>query len=67
LAQLPGGSGGIGPAEPERIVRAIVTQRRKDAPGVFDGLLEDGKGLPPYEQHLQEVWQELDAAAAEPD
>jgi hypothetical protein len=67
LAQLPGGSGGIGPTEPEKIVREIVTQRRKDTPGVFDGMLEDGKGLPPFDRHMEETWQELEAVAAGPE
>jgi hypothetical protein len=67
LAQLPSGGLGIGPADPEAIVRSIVKARRQQAPGLLDECEEDGKGLPPIEQHLAEVWQELEARAAEAD
>jgi hypothetical protein len=68
LAQLPGGSGEVGPTDAESIVRAIVTQRRRDAPGILDGVLEEqSKALPPFDKHMEETWQELEAAAAGPE
>jgi hypothetical protein len=67
LAQLPAGSLGIGPTDPDAIVRAIVEKKRSQARGALDDFAEDGKGLPTFEKHLAQTWQELEALAAEPD
>jgi hypothetical protein len=64
LAGLPGGAP-HGPTEPDAIVRAIVVGRRSQARGALDDFVEDGKGLPPFEKHLAQTWQELEARAAE--
>ena len=56
LAQLPAGWHQIGPAEAEEIVRQIVKARRAQTPGLSDTLAEDGKGLPPFEQHMADTW-----------
>jgi hypothetical protein len=57
----------IGPTDAEEIVRRIVRQRRSAAPGVLDDLLDDDKGLPPLDQHVEQVWRELEAQAKEPE
>jgi hypothetical protein len=67
LAQLPAGWHQIGPAEAEEIVRQIVKARRAQTPGLLDTLAEDGKGLPPFEQHLADTWRELEEKANETD
>jgi hypothetical protein len=67
LAQLPSGALEIGPTDAEEIVRRLVEQRRKDAPDGLDAILEDGKGLPPLEKHIEQTWRELEALANEPD
>jgi hypothetical protein len=67
LAQLPAGALGIGPTDAEEIVRRVVEERRQQAHGPLDDFLDDGKGLPRFGQHVEEVWQELEARAAEPD
>ena len=67
LAPLPAGALGIGPTDAEAIVRQIVVARREDAPDKLAEYLAGTKGLPPFDQHLEEVWQELEARAAEPD
>jgi hypothetical protein len=56
-----------GPTDPEEIVRAVVRQRRNRAPGTLDRLLDDGKGLPPLDQHVEQVWSELEAKVQEPE
>jgi hypothetical protein len=66
LAGLPGNALTIGPTNAEEIVRGIVTERRKKAPDVFERMDEDDKGLPPFDQHLADTWQELEALASEP-
>jgi hypothetical protein len=67
LAQLPAAALTIGPTDPEEIVRRIVAERRKQAHGPLDELLNDGKGLPPIGEHMESVRQELEALAAETD
>jgi hypothetical protein len=68
LAQLPPGALGYGPTEPEEVVRGIVTARRLKAQNRLDELLVgQSKGLPPFEQQVEETWQELEARAAEAD
>jgi hypothetical protein len=57
----------VGPTEADDIVRQIVQERRKRAPGLLDGLLDDGKGLPPLERHVEATWRELEARAQGPD
>src|SRR5262249_10209669 len=65
LAWFPGHPLDIGPTDPEEIVRGIVAQRRANTPGFLDRMQEDGKGLPPLDQHLADTWQELEALASE--
>jgi hypothetical protein len=67
LAQLPPLAPSGGPTDPEEAVRQVDRARRGKAQGPLDDLLDDGKGLPPFERHLEEVRQELEALAAEPD
>jgi hypothetical protein len=67
LAPPTGSALDIGPTDPEQIVRGIVRQRRSAAPGPLDGLLDDGKNLPPLDQHVERVWRELEARAEETD
>jgi hypothetical protein len=66
LAQLPGAAP-HGPIDPDAIVRAIVERKRSQARGVLEDFAEEGKGLPGFEKHLAQTWQELEALAAEPD
>jgi hypothetical protein len=67
LAKLPTLAPSDGPTDPEEIVRQVVKARRGEAQGLLDDLMDDGKGLPPFERHLEEVRQELEARASEPD
>jgi hypothetical protein len=67
LASPAAGALAVGPTDPDEIVRQVVRERRERAPGVLDGLLDDGKGLPPLERHVAETWRELEARAQEPD
>ena len=67
LVPLADGARAIGPTDAESVVRLVVEQRRRTARGPLDDLLEDGrKGLPPYDEHLEATWRELDAQVAEP-
>jgi hypothetical protein len=65
LAAPTGTALAVGPTDPEEIVRGITRARRNAAPGVLDGLLDHDKNLPPLEQHVAEVWAELEARAQE--
>jgi hypothetical protein len=56
-----------GPADPEEIIRQVVVGRRAQARGTLDDVLEDGKGLPPFDEQVQETWRELEARVGEPD
>jgi hypothetical protein len=67
LAQLPADALKTGPTDPEAIVRQVVLNRRGTARGPMDDFVEDGKGLPPFERHMAETWQELEALASTPD
>jgi hypothetical protein len=67
LARLPGGTAGIGPDDPEQIVRGVVKARRDRVPGWSDRAFEEGKNLPPFERHVEETWRELEDLANEPD
>jgi hypothetical protein len=49
----------IGLTDADEIVRETVRQRRSDAPGVFDSLLDQDKNLPPIDEHVEQVWREL--------
>jgi hypothetical protein len=66
LAQPAAGALTIGPTDAEDIVRRIVQQRRDATPDPFDDVLDE-KGLPPFDQHVEHVWCELDARSREPD
>lgn len=50
-----------GPTDSNEIVRQIVEEERKKAHGPLDDLLADGKGLPPFEEHVRQAWNELSA------
>jgi hypothetical protein len=64
LAQLPPVSSGIGPADAEAIVRQIVKERRGSAPNrMMEDVESTLQGLPPWDRHVEEVWQELEALA----
>jgi hypothetical protein len=63
LAQLPAGSLGIGPSDAGEIVRQLVTERRERARGFLEDVVDGDKGLPPFERHVEETWQELDTLA----
>jgi hypothetical protein len=67
LAAPAGSALAVGPTDPDEIVLEIVRARRAKAPGALDDLLDDGKGLPPLEQHVEATWRELEARAREPD
>jgi hypothetical protein len=68
LARLPAGALAAAPTDAEVIVRQIVVRRREQAHGgILDDLRDEGKGLPPFERHMEETWQELEARAAEED
>jgi hypothetical protein len=66
LAQPAGSALTIGPTDAEDIVRRIVQQRRDATPDPFDDELDE-KGLPPFDQHVADVWAELEARAQEPE
>ncbi len=65
LAQLPAGAAGIGSTDAEGIVRKIVLTRRSRARGPLDNYADDGKGLPPFDKHMRDTWDELEALAKE--
>ncbi len=68
LAQLPADAlKTAGPTDPEEIVRGVVEQRRRGGRGELDDLVESGKDLPPFEQHMADTWRELETLASEPD
>ena len=67
LAQLPVGWHQNGPAEAEEIVQQIVKARRAQTPSLLDQLSENGKGLPSFEQHMEEAWRELEERVNEQD
>ena len=67
LAPPTGAALAVGPTDPEEIVRGITKARREATPGMLDGLIDREKNLPPLEQHVAEVWAELEDRAHEPD
>jgi hypothetical protein len=67
LAQLPSGGQGIGPTDAEEIVREVVSARRQHAHNPLNDLMDNGRGLPPFERHMEDTWRELEALANEPD
>jgi hypothetical protein len=67
LAQLPEGWQQVGPMEADAIVRLVVKARRAEAPSFLDGLVDQGKDLPPFEEHLADTWRELNERANQPD
>jgi hypothetical protein len=67
LVPLADGALAIGPTDADGVVRRVVEERRRTARGPLDHLLEDGrKGLPPYDEHVEATWCELEAEMAEP-
>jgi hypothetical protein len=67
LAQMPAPTEGIGPIDAEEIVSKVVERRRSRERGPLDDMLDEGKKLPPFDRQVQEVWQELEALANEPE
>jgi hypothetical protein len=67
LVPPTGSAMAIGPTDADEIVREVVRHRRNAAPGVLEGLLDNGKALPPLDQHVKEVWRELEGKAVEPE
>jgi hypothetical protein len=65
LAQQPAGAAGIGSTNAEEIVRMIVLARRSRARGPLEDFAEEGKGLPPFDKHVRDIWDELEALAKE--
>jgi hypothetical protein len=61
------GAAPSGPDDPEAIVRQVTEQRRREAPGPLDEFDFDRKDLPPLDQHMAQVWDELEARANEPE
>jgi hypothetical protein len=67
LVPLADGALAIGPTDVDDVVRRVVEERRRTARGPLDDLMEDGrKGLPPYAEHLEATWRELEAKVADP-
>ncbi len=60
LALSPPKVADIGPTDATEIVRKIVEAQRNSTHCSLDDLLNEGKGLPPYEQHVAQAWQELE-------
>jgi hypothetical protein len=63
VAQLPPASSGIGPTNPEAIVKGVVQERRDQTPDMLTDLLQREKGLPPLAEHVEQVWCELENLA----
>jgi hypothetical protein len=55
----------VGPTDADGIVRRIAYQRRRMARGVLDDVLEGGMGLPPFDEHVEQVRGELEALSAD--
>jgi hypothetical protein len=54
------------PTEADQLVRGIVEQRRLTPPRKsVEDIFDERKGLPPFEQHVRQTWDEL-AAKLEP-
>ncbi len=56
----------IGPADPEEIVRRIVHEQRANAPNLPGQLIDEIKGLPPFDEQLESTWQAMEARAYAP-
>jgi hypothetical protein len=67
LAQVPPASTGIGAINPEEIVRREVEGRRSQARSIYADLLDDGKGLQPFDTMMNETWLELERLAIDPE
>jgi hypothetical protein len=67
LVELPAGPADFGPTDSGQILRGIVVARRSMARGPLDDLVEDGKGLPPFDRHVEDVRKELEGLANERD
>jgi hypothetical protein len=63
LARLPGVASAIGDPDADRIVRRKVEEERKAARGTLSDLLEQGSGLPAFEEHLARTWDALEGLA----
>jgi hypothetical protein len=62
-ARPPAGAD-FGPTEADDIVRRVVAKRRNRVPDALDDLLAEEGGLPSFDRHVEQVWQELEARAA---
>jgi hypothetical protein len=56
-----------GPTDPQEIVRRLVVRRRREAHDPLDDVLDEDKGLPPFNRHVANTWLELQALAAPPE
>ena len=65
LRLVPPSAPEIGLAEPDEIVRELVEDRRKRTIEPYQRTLDGMKGLPPFEQHIAQVRQEIEARLAE--
>jgi hypothetical protein len=56
----------IGPTDPEAVVRQIVNERRdkcQSEGSLLDDMDRVARGLPPFAQHMEQVWCELETLA----
>lgn len=60
----PGPAGPLGPTDPEEIVRGVVEGRRRLARDVMADILDGAKGLPSLDEHVRQVWDELEERSA---
>jgi len=69
LVPLPADALDVGLTDPEQIVARLVQKRRQDAPGPMDDLLSGAidKRLPAFDEHMEQVWSELDSRLAAPE
>jgi hypothetical protein len=67
LAPPTGGAMAIGPDDADEIVRRIVRARRRAASDALDEQFDDDPDLPDVDEHVEQVWRELEARAQEPE
>jgi hypothetical protein len=65
LAQLPADWAGVGPTEPDDVVRQAVLRERRRARDPLDDHCDGRKGLPPFDRHLQLAWRQAEARLTE--
>src|SRR5262249_15754882 len=67
VGRPPRGALGVGPGGEGEGVREGGKKKRGGGPGRVEGGGGQGKGLPPFEQHLEDAWRELEALAMSAD